>query len=90
MTLFQFLWSFIRRHRRNYVLAATMLFCISILTVWIPRQTGHLIDLLASHPSDNTQLIKELAYLLLAGLVIYFLRVGWRTIIYRFISWAWN
>ncbi|WP_374517091.1 ABC transporter ATP-binding protein [Undibacterium squillarum] len=78
MTLFQFLWSFIRRHRRNYVLAATMLFCISILTVWIPRQTGHLIDLLASHPADNTQLIKELAYLLLAGIVIYFLRVGWR------------
>ena len=78
MTLFQFLWSFIRRHRRNYVLAALMLVSISVLTVWIPRQVGYLIDQLASHQADASVLIRELGWLLLAGITIYFLRVGWR------------
>ncbi len=55
-----------------------MLTVVGALTVLIPRQVGHLVDeLVAGHLSEDV-LLRQLGALLLMGLSIYFLRVGWR------------
>lgn len=78
MTLFKLLGDFVRRHWRAYILAALMLFAVAVLTVWIPRKVGFLIDGLVSKSMSNNAMLWQLAELLLMGLAIYFLRVGWR------------
>ncbi|HSI55883.1 MAG TPA: ABC transporter transmembrane domain-containing protein [Ramlibacter sp.] len=59
-----------------------MLAGIAVLTVWVPRQIGHLVDGLVGHQLAGDALLRELALLVGAGLVIYFLRVGWRLKLY--------
>lgn len=44
MTLTQMLAGFVRRHWRAYAAAAVMLAAIALLTVWIPRQVGQVVD----------------------------------------------
>ena len=78
MTLYQLLFQFIRQHWRQYVAAAVMLLTISILTVLIPRKIGMVIDAMIAHQLDERALLLELGMLVLMGLAIYFLRVGWR------------
>ncbi|MBR7778300.1 ABC transporter ATP-binding protein [Undibacterium rugosum] len=78
MTLNQLLFQFIRRHWRQYWLAAIMLGAVALLSVWIPRRVGVVIDGMVAHQLQGQALLTELAYLLLMGLAIYFLRVGWR------------
>jgi ATP-binding cassette subfamily B multidrug efflux pump len=69
---------YVRQNRRPYVLAAIMLASVSALTVYIPRQVGRVIDGLVAGTLDRDALLGQLAWLVLAGVVIYFLRVGWR------------
>ncbi|MET0517366.1 MAG: ATP-binding cassette domain-containing protein [Burkholderiaceae bacterium] len=87
MTLPQMLAGFVRRHWRAYGSAAAMLASIALLTVWIPRQVGHIVDgLVAKAPVGRLQgqgLLHELGLLVLAGLAIYLLRVGWRLALFR-------
>ncbi|MBI3285529.1 MAG: ATP-binding cassette domain-containing protein [Burkholderiales bacterium] len=78
MTLYQLLAHFIRRHWRQYLAAAAMLFTVAVLTVLIPRRVGAVIDGMVAHSLDQAQLLLELGWLILMGLTIYFLRVGWR------------
>lgn len=78
MNLYQLLSGFIRQHRRRYLAAAAMLLTVAVFTVWIPRRIGHVIDSMVAHQLDTSSLIRELAVLVLMGLSIYFLRVGWR------------
>ena len=78
MTLTGLLAQYIRQNLRPYVLAALMLASVSALTVFIPRQVGHIVDGLGSGRLDSDALMGELTWLVLAGLVIYFLRVAWR------------
>ncbi len=78
MTLNQLLFQFIHRHWRQYWLAAAMLGAVALLSVWIPRRVGVVIDGLVSQQLQGKALLLELSYLLLMGLAIYFLRVGWR------------
>jgi len=59
-------------------LAALMLASVSALTVFIPRQVGHIVDDLAAGRMDNAALLGQLGWLVLAGVLIYFLRVAWR------------
>ncbi len=77
-SLFALLADFVRRHRGAYASAAAMLLSISLLTVWIPRQVGHVVDQLVAHRTDAASLLGELALMGVAGIAIYFLRVGWR------------
>ncbi|WP_431265432.1 ABC transporter ATP-binding protein [Roseateles chitinivorans] len=73
----------IRGHWRPYAASALMLSTIAVLTVWIPRQVGHVVDALVSHRLAGWHLIGQLGLLVLAGLAIYLLRVGWRLALFR-------
>ena len=75
--------AFVREHWRAYGAAAAMLTCIAALTVWIPRQVGHVVDDLVAGGLKGPALIEQLALLIAAGLVIYLLRVGWRLMLFK-------
>ncbi|PRC94432.1 ABC-type multidrug transport system ATPase and permease component [Solimicrobium silvestre] len=55
-----------------------MLFTVGTLTVWIPRRVGHLVDEMVAGRLTDTLILQQLGILLLMGVAIYFLRVGWR------------
>src|SRR3954452_6957922 len=78
MTLYRLIGEFLRRHWRSYASSGVMLLGIACLSVWIPRQIGHLVDGLAAHRLPRAVLLRELAWLIAAGIVVYFLRAGWR------------
>lgn len=78
MSLTRLIVGHIRGHWRPYVASALMLATIAVLTVWIPRHVGHVVDLLVSRRIGGWELIGQLGLLVLAGLAIYLLRVGWR------------
>ncbi len=78
MTLPQLILGFARRHWRAYVIAGAMLVLIAVLTVWVPRRVGHIIDAFVAGTLSGLGLWSELAILLAMGVAIYLLRVGWR------------
>jgi len=82
MTLAQLIRQFILRHRAAYAGAAVMLTAIAALTVWLPRQIGHLVDAIVRHEITQDRLGLEIGHLGLAGLAIYGLRVAWRLQLY--------
>jgi ATP-binding cassette subfamily B protein/ATP-binding cassette subfamily C protein/ATP-binding cassette subfamily B multidrug efflux pump len=82
MTLAALIRSFVRRHAPAYAGAAVMLLGIALLTVWLPRQIGHLVDALVAHQLAGPALWRQLGLLLAAGVAIYVLRVGWRIKLY--------
>lgn len=55
-----------------------MLVGIAILTVWVPRRVGVIIDGLVAGTLTGDALWSELAILVAMGVAIYLLRVGWR------------
>ena len=59
-----------------------MLLTIVFLNAWIPKRVGELVDMLASRPGANKMLIASIS-LVLAALVIYVLRAGWRLFLFR-------
>ncbi len=73
---------FVRQHSRAYAVSGVMLAGVAILTVWVPRKVGAMIDGLAAHTLGGDALLREIGWLLLTGAGIYFLRVGWRQILY--------
>ena len=78
MTLSRLIGGFVRQHWRAYVSAGVMLAAIAVLTVWVPRQVGAIIDGLVAGSLKDKALLLELGWLILMGITIYFLRVGWR------------
>jgi ATP-binding cassette subfamily B protein/ATP-binding cassette subfamily C protein/ATP-binding cassette subfamily B multidrug efflux pump len=82
MSLYRLVGRFVLRHRAAYAASAVMLVGIALLIVWIPRQIGHVVDGLVSGRLARADLLRELALLLAAGAVVYFLRVGWRLRLY--------
>ncbi|MDP3760880.1 MAG: ABC transporter transmembrane domain-containing protein [Ramlibacter sp.] len=82
MTLYGLIGRFLRRHRASYAASGLMLAGIAVLTVWIPRQIGQLVDGLVARELHGVLLLRELAWLVAAGVVVYFLRVGWRLKLY--------
>ena len=78
MTLFDLLAGFARRHWRAYASASAMLFCIAVLTVYVPRRVGIAIDGLVAGDVAGAALWREIAILVAMGAAIYVLRVGWR------------
>ena len=83
MSLTRLIAGHIRGHWRPYAASALMLSTIAVLTVWIPRQVGHVVDALVAHRLAGWDLIVQLGLLVLAGLAIYLLRVGWRLALFR-------
>jgi ATP-binding cassette, subfamily B, multidrug efflux pump len=82
MSLYRLIGEFLRRHWKSYASSGVMLTGIACLIVWIPRQIGHLVDGLATQRLSAGALMRELAWLVAAGIVVYFLRVGWRLKLY--------
>lgn len=82
MTLFQLIQRFIRRHWTSYLFSALMLAVVALLTVWIPRLLGQLVDALVNRQLSHPALLHGIGQLLLMGLAIYLLRVGWRQMLY--------
>jgi ATP-binding cassette subfamily B multidrug efflux pump len=82
MTLTQLIAGFVRRHWPAYAASALMLACIAVLTVWIPRQVGAVVDGMVAGRLLQGGLWRELGLLALAGVLIYLLRVGWRIALY--------
>jgi ATP-binding cassette subfamily B multidrug efflux pump len=78
MTLTGLIARYVRQNWRPYSLAALMLASVSALTVFIPRQVGHIVDALAAGQLEPAALLAQLGWLILAGVLIYFLRVAWR------------
>ena len=78
MTLTGLIGLYVRQNWRAYLMSALMLASVSALTVFIPRQVGHVIDGLVAARLSNADLLGQLAWLVLAGAAIYFLRVAWR------------
>ncbi len=78
MTLTGLIARYVHQNWRPYLLAALMLASVSALTVFIPRQVGRIVDSLAVGQLNNDALLGQLGWLILAGVLIYFLRVAWR------------
>lgn len=78
MTLTQLIAGFVRRHWPAYLASALMLAGIAVLTVWIPRQVGAVVDGLVAGRLQGAGLLHELGLLVGAGAAIYLMRVGWR------------
>jgi ATP-binding cassette subfamily B protein/ATP-binding cassette subfamily C protein/ATP-binding cassette subfamily B multidrug efflux pump len=78
VSLLQLIRGFVGRNWRAYVLAGLMLLGVALLTVWLPRKVGQVIDALAAGQVTAATLTRDMALLLAAGLVIYLLRAGWR------------
>jgi len=83
MSLSRMLAGFVREHWRAYAAAGAMLSCIALLTVWIPRQVGHVVDELVAGGLQGPALLRQLGLLVAAGLVIYLLRAGWRLTLFK-------
>jgi ATP-binding cassette subfamily B multidrug efflux pump len=83
MPLSILIFSFVGQHRRPYALAAAMLATISLLTVMVPRRVGQIVDALVAHRLAPGALLQQLGWLLAIGVVIYFLRVGWRLQLFK-------
>ena len=83
MSLSRLIAGFVRQHWPAYAAAAVMLTGVATLTVWIPRRVGAIIDALAAHRMTTSELWLELLTLLAVGVVIYFLRVGWRITLFK-------
>lgn len=78
MSLTGLIGRYIRQNWRPYLWSAGMLASVSALTVYIPRQVGHVVDALVAGTLRGDALLHQLSWLVLAGVAIYFLRVGWR------------
>lgn len=78
MTLYRLVGGFALRHWRSYVASAGMLIGISVLTVWVPREVGRMVDGLVAGTLSGRSLALHLGVLILMGIAIYLLRVGWR------------
>ena len=55
-----------------------MLIGIAVLTVWVPRAVGRIVDGLVDGTLGGPALARELGIVVAIGAMIYLLRVGWR------------
>ncbi len=78
LTLSGLIAGFVRRHWPAYAASALMLGGIALLSAWLPRQIGQLVDVLVARTLVGAALWREVGLLLAAGLAIYGLRVAWR------------
>ena len=81
-TLTALVAGYAKRHWRPYLFSALMLAGVALLTVWLPRQVGHMVDGLARGELHGDALLRDLGLYICAGIGIYGLRVAWRLQLY--------
>ena len=70
MSIYGLIGRFLQRHRASYAASGLMLAGIALLTVWIPRQIGHLVDGIVARELHGVTLLRELAWLVAAGVTV--------------------
>ena len=75
MSLLQLIGRFASNQWREYAAAALLLVVVAVLTVWVPRRIGDLIDRLVAGQLTGRALWVEISVLLAMGIVIYL--CGW-------------
>ncbi len=83
MTFIQLLSDFARRHWRSYFVFALMLLAITSINVWLPRQVGQIVDGLVADSLSPTAMAFALGLMVLAAAANYFLRAGWRLVLFH-------
>lgn len=81
-TLARLIAEFVRRHGRAYLGAGLMLAGVAVLTVLIPRQVGRVIDGLVDGSLAGDAVWLQVLLIVAMGVAIYFLRVGWRLVLF--------
>ena len=81
-SLHRLIAGFVRRHARAYAGAGLMLVGVAVLTVLIPRQVGRVIDGLVGGTLSGTAALLQVLLIVAMGVAIYFLRVGWRLVLF--------
>src|SRR6187402_3053210 len=82
MSLYLLIGRFMRRHWPAYASSGAMLVAIALLISWIPLQIGRVVDGLVTNRLRGGALLQELAWVVAAGVIVYFLRVAWRLQLY--------
>ena len=81
-SLHRLIAGFVRRHARAYAGAGLMLVGVAVLTVLIPRQVGRVIDGLVGGTLSGTAALLQVLLIVAMGVAIYYLRVGWRLVLF--------
>lgn len=82
MSLGRLVAAFVWQHKGAYASAALLLSGVAVLSVWIPRHVGQMVDAMVAGGLTGRALPLELGLLLGAGLAIYGLRVTWRQLLF--------
>ncbi len=82
MNFFDLMREFVHRHRAAYAGFALLLLCICALNVWLPYQIGQIVDGLVGKTLTRADLAQALGKMLLAAVAVYFLRAGWRLVLF--------
>lgn len=81
-SLHRLIAGFVRRHGRAYVGSGLMLVGVAVLTVLIPQQVGRVIDGLVDGSVRGEAALLQVLLIVAMGVAIYFLRVGWRLVLF--------
>jgi ATP-binding cassette subfamily B multidrug efflux pump len=81
-SLHRLIAGFVRQHGRAYVGSGLMLVGVAVLTVLIPRQVGRIIDGLVDGSVRGETALLQVLLIVAMGAAIYFLRVGWRLMLF--------
>ena len=81
-SLARLIGAFVRRHWHAYASSGAMLAAIALLSVWLPRQVGHIVDGMVAGGLRGPALWPQIGLLVAAGALIYGLRVAWRLKLY--------
>lgn len=82
MGLFLDLWWFFKREKKSYCLGILFLILVSVLTLLPPYVVGVIVDHILEGTLTLRRLSLWLLLLLTSGVLVYFLRLGWRILIF--------
>lgn len=82
MRLFLDLWWFFKREKKSYAFGILFLIMVSFLTLLPPYVVGVIVDHILQGTLTLRRLGLWLALLFISGVLVYFLRLGWRILIF--------
>lgn len=82
MEQIKFIFTYIKRHKWQYIAGIFMLFAVDFLNLFIPRITGLITDGLAGHTMKMPEVMENIARILALGLLLALGRFLWRYFIF--------